>query len=185
MTPHTCLTLLLVLLTAMPAQAQEAFAEEGIASYYGRKFHGRKTANGERFDNTLLTCAHRTLPFGTRLRVTNLENGRTVVVRVTDRGPFRRGRIIDVTYTAAEQLGMVSNGICRVRIEVVPSEVDQWIATQPFLIRTPDSCAHDTAPYATAFTLPRPPLQTLDTLQCPPRELTNAQPKRKRRWLLF
>ena len=92
----------------------------GRASYYGKEFAGRLTASGEPFDPTELTAAHRTLPFGTRVRVTNLANGRSVVVRINDRGPYAHGRIIDVSRAAAEKLGMVHRGIVRVRVEYVP-----------------------------------------------------------------
>lgn len=91
----------------------------GVASYYGRRFHGRRTANGERFNMRAMTAAHRTLPFGTRVRVTNPRNGRSVVVRVNDRGPFIRGRSIDLSRAAAEKIGMISRGHATVKLEVV------------------------------------------------------------------
>ena len=93
--------------------------ERGIASYYGKKFHGRTTANGERFDMRELTAAHRTLPFGTVVRVTNLNNGLEVRVRINDRGPFVKGRIIDLSRGAAKKLDMIQDGIVPVRIKVV------------------------------------------------------------------
>ena len=93
-------------------------AEVGKASYYAHRFHGRSTASGETYDETKLTAAHRTLPFGTRVRVTNLENGRSVSVRINDRGPHRKGRVIDVSYVAAKRLGFVRDGVARVRVEV-------------------------------------------------------------------
>lgn len=96
-----------------------AFEQEGFASYYGAEHHGRRTASGERFDAGRLTAAHRTLPFGTRVQVTNLDNGRKVVVTVTDRGPFRRHRVIDVSRRAAKELGFVREGTARVRLEVL------------------------------------------------------------------
>lgn len=91
-------------------------AQEGIASYYGDRYHGRQTASGERFDQRALTAAHRTLPFGTRVRVTHLGNGRETVVRINDRGPFVSGRIIDLSKRAAEELEMVRSGTARVRV---------------------------------------------------------------------
>ncbi|WP_249171893.1 septal ring lytic transglycosylase RlpA family protein [Erythrobacter sp. JK5] len=91
----------------------------GVASFYGRKFHGRRTANGERFDMSALTAAHRTLPFGTLVRVTNPRNGREVTVRINDRGPFVRGRSIDLSRAAAEQLGMISRGHASVELDIV------------------------------------------------------------------
>ncbi|HKQ57539.1 MAG TPA: septal ring lytic transglycosylase RlpA family protein [Candidatus Eisenbacteria bacterium] len=93
----------------------------GIASYYAGKHHGRRTASGERFDMQELTAAHRTLPFGTRVRVTNLANGRRTVVRINDRGPYRKGRIIDLSYAAARELQMRARGVTRVRLEIVGS----------------------------------------------------------------
>lgn len=93
--------------------------ERGQASWYGDRFHGKKTASGERFDMRALTAAHRHLPFGARVRVTNLENGRSVVVRINDRGPYGRGRIIDVSKAAAERLGMLRAGVVRVTVEVL------------------------------------------------------------------
>jgi rare lipoprotein A len=89
----------------------------GIASYYANKYHGRKTSSGERYNMHALTAAHRTLPFGSKVKVTNLENDRTVVVRINDRGPFVRGRIIDVSLEAARKLQMVSTGTAQVRVE--------------------------------------------------------------------
>jgi rare lipoprotein A len=96
-----------------------SLVQRGRASWYGERHHGRRTASGERFDMHDYTAAHRRFPFGTRLRVTNLRNGRQVVVRVNDRGPFGGGRIIDVSYAAAKSLGMVSAGSARVLVEVV------------------------------------------------------------------
>lgn len=92
---------------------------EGNASWYGVEFHGRRAADGSRFNMYELTAAHRTLPFGTRLQVTNLRNGRTVKVTVTDRGPFVEGRIIDLSFAAAQQIGMLGGGITPVRLEVI------------------------------------------------------------------
>jgi rare lipoprotein A len=102
-----------------PAPPDDATRLEGLASWYGRKFHGRPTASGERYDMHELTAAHRTLPFETRVRVTNLENGRSVRVRINDRGPFVDGRIIDLSYGAAKKLGMVEAGVVRVRLEIL------------------------------------------------------------------
>ena len=92
--------------------------EVGVASYYGREHQGRRTASGEVFDMGKMTAAHRTLPFGTLVRVTNLDNGRQAVVRINDRGPFERGRIIDVSRAAAHELGFLGRGIAHVRVEV-------------------------------------------------------------------
>lgn len=92
---------------------------EGVASYYAHEFHGRLTSNGETFDMNSLTAAHRTLPFGTRVRVTNLENSKAIEVRINDRGPFKEGRIIDLAMGAAKELDMIRNGTARVRLEVL------------------------------------------------------------------
>jgi rare lipoprotein A len=89
---------------------------EGMASFYGESFRGRQTASGERFDPDALTAAHRTLPFGTCLRVENAENGRTVTVRVNDRGPYARGRILDLSEAAARLLDLLHQGVARVRL---------------------------------------------------------------------
>jgi rare lipoprotein A (peptidoglycan hydrolase) len=91
--------------------------ETGIASWYGEPYHGRRTANGELYDMHLLTAAHRTMPLPSYVRVTNLLNNRSVIVRVNDRGPFIAGRILDVSFGAAQALGMVQQGLAKVRIE--------------------------------------------------------------------
>lgn len=91
----------------------------GVASYYGKRFAGRSTASGERFDPQGLTAAHRTLPFGSKVRVTNASNGRSVVVRINDRGPFHGGRQIDLSRRAAEQIGLVARGHGRVEMELL------------------------------------------------------------------
>lgn len=92
---------------------------EGPASWYGGQFHGRRTANGERFDMNELTAAHKTLPFGTKLRVTNARNGRSVIVRINDRGPFVGNRVIDLSRGAAAAIGMIRTGVAPVRIELL------------------------------------------------------------------
>jgi rare lipoprotein A len=93
------------------------YRAEGLASWYGSRHHGRRTASGERFNQHALTAAHRSLPIGSRVRVTNLRNLRSVVVRINDRGPHARGRLIDVSRKAAEQLGMLNSGEAPVRVE--------------------------------------------------------------------
>ena len=94
-----------------------AQTQTGKASYYSKRLTGHRTSNGERLHHDSLTCAHRTYPFGTKLRVTNPANGKSVVVRVTDRGPFRKGRIIDLSYRAAREIGMITQGIAMVTVE--------------------------------------------------------------------
>jgi rare lipoprotein A len=105
--------------TMTPRAYGPGFSETGVASWYGPDFHHKRTANGERFDMNGLTAAHRTLPFDSYVRVTNVENGQSVVVRINDRGPFVRDRIIDLSATAARQIGMKDGGLAHVRIEVV------------------------------------------------------------------
>lgn len=105
-----------------PIQDSSGFTEEGLASWYGKDFHGKKTSNGEIYDMYAMTAAHKTLPLGVSVRVQNKSNGRSTVVRVNDRGPFVKGRIIDLSYTAANELGVVGPGTAPVRIEALGFE---------------------------------------------------------------
>lgn len=105
---------------AAEAKAYQAIGQ-GTASYYGRELAGNRTASGERFDPHGFTAAHRTLPLGTKLRVTNVANGRSVIVRVNDRGPFVGKRVIDVSLGAAREIQMVRSGTAQVRLELVPT----------------------------------------------------------------
>ena len=100
-----------------PQTQRRAHSEEGVASWYGKRFHGRKTASGERYDMYAMTAAHPTLPIPSYVRVTSLASGKTVVVRINDRGPFHKQRIIDLSYAAASRLGYISKGSTRVRVE--------------------------------------------------------------------
>ena len=104
------------------AEAIPEYRQVGIASWYGGRHQGRLTASGEVFDENKLTAAHRTLPLVTRARVTNLENGRSVEVRVNDRGPYIGGRVIDLSTRAAEELGMTEQGLARVEITALPEQ---------------------------------------------------------------
>jgi rare lipoprotein A len=108
------------LATMAPPPRPRPAAETGRASWYGEAHHGLPTASGERFDMNALTAAHPTLPFGTRLRVVNLDNDREVEVRINDRGPAAPGRVIDLSYAAARALGAVGAGIVPVRLTVLP-----------------------------------------------------------------
>lgn len=99
----------------------------GIASWYGGEFHGRRTSSGEIYDMFELTCAHNTLPLGTMVMVTNLENGKSVELKVNDRGPFVKERIIDVSYAAAQILGMWGKGTAPVKVEWVGSPIGEWV----------------------------------------------------------
>ena len=115
-----------MLLAASPVVlSMPVSSADGFASYYGAGFHGRRTASGERFDQHALTAAHRTLSFGTKVRVTNARNGNSVVVTVNDRGPFVRGRVIDVSRAAAQRLGMLGAGVAPVRLDVVERDGDR------------------------------------------------------------
>jgi rare lipoprotein A len=111
-----------------------AYSATGIASWYGQEFHGRSTANGETFDMNAVTAAHKTLPLPSLVRVTNLENGRSIIVRVNDRGPFAHGRIIDVSRRAAQLLGFEREGTTKARVEILPDESRQLALSLP---RTP------------------------------------------------
>lgn len=102
----------------MTAPPPRGWRETGIASWYGHPYHGRRAANGEIYDMEQMTAAHRTLPFNTMVRVTSLDNGRNITVRITDRGPFIEGRIIDLSRAAARELQMIGPGLMRVRLEV-------------------------------------------------------------------
>jgi hypothetical protein len=106
---------------ASPANTEVAVAstQNGVASWYGPGLHGNRSASGEVFNQNALTAAHRSLPFGTRVRVTNMRNGRSVIVRINDRGPFSHSRLIDLSRAAADEIGMVSTGTAQVRLEVL------------------------------------------------------------------
>lgn len=114
-----CMAVAMCIAVSMDANAQQ----NGRASYYHNSLHGRTMSNGQPYDRNRLTCAHRTLPFGTKLRVTNQANGKQVIVEVTDRGPFVRGRVIDLSYAAAREIGMIATGVGSIRIEVLPKDI--------------------------------------------------------------
>ncbi len=131
---------------------QPDYDETGIASWYGAQFHGKHTSNGEIFDSNALTAAHRTLPMPVNVRVTNLENGRSLVLRVNDRGPFARGRIIDVSKHAAELLGFYGSGTAKVRVTYL-GRADMANGAPPA----------DNTPAAIATAVPAVPTQKVDT----------------------
>jgi rare lipoprotein A len=121
-TLRTLLTASCLLATAPLASAHSGSVTktfEGAASWYGPGFHGRQTANGEIYDMNSLTAAHPSLPFGTRVRVTNEATNESAVVRINDRGPYAKGRIIDLSKGAAEDIGLLSSGVARVTVEVL------------------------------------------------------------------
>ncbi len=117
----------------LPTAARLGSTETGVASWYGHPYHGRRAANGEIYDMERMTAAHRTLPFGTWVRVKNLENNQTVEVRITDRGPFARGRILDLSHAAAVSIAMVGPGIAKVKITVIaaPAVIETAAAPAP------------------------------------------------------
>ena len=123
-----------------PVDQANGFTQTGKASWYGKKFHGRKTSNGERYDMYGLSAAHKTLPMGTWVRVNNRDNSRTLDVRINDRGPFVAGRIIDLSYGAAKKLAVVGPGTARVKITALGSRVTaaQSTGTQPTTYRMVD-----------------------------------------------
>src|SRR5260370_4454862 len=127
---------------ALPSAPSLRSGETGMASWYGHPYHGRAAANGEIYDMEKLTAAHRTLPFGTWVRVTNLTNDKSVEVRIIDRGPFVGGRIIDLSHAAAEVIGLVGPGIAQVRLDIVSAPVvaaaENWYAVQAGAFREKD-----------------------------------------------
>lgn len=127
---------LIIIHSALCTSAYGGERKTGIASYYSKKWTGRKTSSGEPLHHDSMTCAHRTYPFGTKLRVTCLANGKVVIVRVNDRGPYAKGRIIDLSWGAAKALGMLSRGITKVEVE----EYDEIIP--PFMPDKQDTMAY-------------------------------------------
>lgn len=132
--------IIFILATILSLTTTTALAQsKGKASYYGNKFHGRRTSDGSRYHKDSLTCAHRTLPFGTLLKVRNQKNGREVVVKVTDRGPFGPGRIVDLSMAAAREIGMVQQGVVPVEVIRVGHVNDSK------LLMAQSDAAHETA----------------------------------------
>lgn len=116
------LSLISIIITTTAAAQSRS---EGKASYYGHKFHGRHTSSGIPYHRDSLTCAHRTLPFGTLLKVRNKKNGREVIVKVTDRGPFVKGRVVDLSFAAAKKIDMLSAGVAHVEVEPVGNSLQR------------------------------------------------------------
>jgi rare lipoprotein A len=130
-----------------PAVPAPGRTESGIASWYGEPYHGRRAANGEVYDMNKLTAAHRTFAFGTWVRVRNLDNGKAVEVRINDRGPFVRGRIIDLSRAAAHQVAMIAPGTAKVRLEVIrpPERVPDAAMTDRFAVQVGSFRSKDNA----------------------------------------
>ncbi len=144
---------LIMQFSALTLFAVEQSSFEGIASWYGAEFAGKKTASGEVFDPASFTAAHRTLPFGTTLRVTNTHNGKSVLVKVNDRGPFVSGRVLDVSRAAAEILDMITTGTAPIKAELVSDTTSSITASAmvPTSTQTPET---NTVPTTTTTTLP-------------------------------
>lgn len=115
-----------------PLPSAEGYVEEGLASWYGADFHGKATSCGERYDMYGLTAAHKTLPLGTYVKVTNLRNGKELILRINDRGPFVAGRIIDLSCRGAQELGTMQAGVCPVRVEAVQHASEQHIGLNAY-----------------------------------------------------
>ncbi len=148
---------------------------KGKASYYHGKFHGRRTANGEVMDNQDMTCAHRTLPFGTMIEITNPYNGKWVVVKVNDRGPYSKNRIIDVSFAAAEKIGMINRGVMTVHAMIVGEEGKIYISRpEPKLTETEQIFVRD----STTVVIPLAPKQ-IEKLKITPRELIIRRKERR------
>ncbi|SFV67628.1 Rare lipoprotein A precursor [hydrothermal vent metagenome] len=115
---YTILTLILLALSAN-LYAKDIKSQTGKGSWYGKQFNGRLTASGERYNMYDYTAAHKTLPFNTMVKVTNLHNGRSIIVRVNDRGPYAKGRVMDLSYLAAKKLGYVKKGVAKLKLKVL------------------------------------------------------------------
>ncbi len=130
----------------------------GIASWYGHEFNRRRTASGVRFNTHEMMAAHRTLPFGTKVLVTNLENHKSCVVEITDRGPYERGRIIDLSYAAAEKIGMAQSGVAPVQLEVLgtsePSVMENLAAHTPSFLQDETSAVPSVNAYVEDEAIP-------------------------------
>lgn len=164
-------------------RAEPSYDRTGIASWYGRQFHGRKTANGEIFDMNVPSAAHPTLPLPSNVRVTNLENGRSVVLRVNDRGPFAHGRVIDVSRRGAELLGFKKNGTAKVRVQFVSAAdlpgssgpYESYVVDKPKMTREERKIA-SAAPVATVMSEPLGPIPGLDEARPPVGEALPVRP---------
>ncbi|MCK8493069.1 MULTISPECIES: septal ring lytic transglycosylase RlpA family protein [Spirosoma] len=133
------MSLMLFFNSIKPAEALPSLIQKGKASFYSKKFNGRKTAYGERVSAEALEGAHRSLPKNTLVEVTNLDNNRSVIVRINDKGPFSKSRVIDLTHAAAQALGMVSKGVANVSLRVVSKGRELAAATPAPLFDTPDA----------------------------------------------
>ncbi len=133
-----------------PLASAAGYNETGVASWYGKKFHGKATANGERYDMHTMSAAHKTLPMPTMVRVTNLDNGRSVVVRVNDRGPFIKSRIIDLSYAAARSLGYDKKGTAHVRVQTLDGNTSTARNRPPVVPKPTRHVSHNSVAYSPA-----------------------------------
>ncbi|CCH55878.1 rare lipoprotein A [Fibrisoma limi BUZ 3] len=131
------MSLMLFFSNMKPTEALPGLIQKGKASFYSKKFTGRRTAGGERVRHDVLAGAHRSLPFNTLVEVTNLDNNRSVIVRINDRGPFSKGRIIDLSHAAAQALGMISKGVANVSLRVVNKSNLLALAPETAVFTTP------------------------------------------------
>ena len=136
-----------------PLKTSKGYRERGVASWYGKKFHGQRTANGETYDMYAMTAAHKTLPLPSYLRVRNLNNGKSVIVRVNDRGPFRENRIVDLSYAAAARLGIIGTGTGIVEIEGLTGDEP---VTQTARVPEPNRCPRQRHRVCTCRSVPLP-----------------------------
>ena len=163
-----------------PAAARIGSTQTGIASWYGYPYHGRRAANGETYDMEKMTAAHRTLPFGTWVRVKNLENSRTIDVRITDRGPFVRGRVLDLSHAAAAAIEMIGPGTAKVKITVIAANavVETAAVQNPPAARMPPPAVAVPAPPAAPLPAAAPPAASspVPAPPEPPAPVTAAPP---------
>ena len=143
----------------------EGFKQKGIASWYGNKFHGKRTSSGEDYNMYAMTAAHKTLPIPVYVEVTNVDNGRKAIVKVNDRGPFHQGRIIDLSYAAATKLGVAQTGTANVSIRVMLSEADKNLRRSGTFIESPVSEGDKLYVQVAAFSTEENALQHLGRLQ--------------------
>ena len=148
-----------------PMKSSNGYVERGTASWYGRKFHGRLTSNGEKYDMYAMTAAHKTLPLPTYVRITNLKNQRSVVVRVNDRGPFHGDRLIDLSYAAASKLGVLGKGTAAVEIRAIDPRQPATAAT---VADTAPNTVPETMPITVATAAPSATSPAMATVPAPP-----------------
>lgn len=147
----TKIAIIAILTTLGVTLLQAQALQQGKASYYAHRFSGKRTASGERLHQDSLTCAHRTYPFGTMLKVYNPANGRSVLVRVTDRGPYVRGRIIDLSWRAAKELGIISQGVAMVFVQKANTFVVPFLPNDDIEIPELDMETNDGSPALSPF----------------------------------